>query len=86
LAVEVLSAGNTSAEMERKRREYFDAGVQLVWMIEPRARTVAVFTSPAESRALGVDDVLDGGNVLPGFSLKLRDLFAELDREAGAQK
>ena len=43
--IEVLSISNTRSEMARKRREYFQAGVRLVWMIDPRRRTVAVFTA-----------------------------------------
>jgi len=82
LVVEVVSEGNTVAEMDRKRREYFRAGVRLVWMIEPKDRTAAVFTSPEQSARLDEAQTLDGGAVLPGFALPLRDLFAELDREA----
>src|SRR5205807_773671 len=44
LAVEVLSEGNTQEEMERKLKEYFLAGVRLVWFVEPDARTVTVYT------------------------------------------
>src|SRR5262249_18986495 len=44
LAVEVLSERNTRPEMKRKRREYFLAGVSLVWLVDPRKRTVTVFT------------------------------------------
>ena len=80
LVVEVVSEGNTVAEMDRKRREYFRAGVRLVWMIEPKDRTAAVFTSPEQSARLDESQTLDGGAVLPGFVLPLRDLFAELDR------
>ncbi len=46
LAVEVISQGNTNAEMERKLREYFDAGTRLVWFVYPKTRTVHVYTSP----------------------------------------
>src|SRR5205809_4119104 len=46
LAVEVLSEGNTPEEMQRKLREYFLAGVRLVWMIDPRKRRAEVYTSP----------------------------------------
>lgn len=84
LAVEVLSEGNTREEMARKRRDYFDAGVRLVWIVDPRARTVAVYTSPDASVTLDADQTLDGGAVLPGFTLSLGDLFAELDRQAHA--
>ena len=80
LAVEVLSTSNTPGEMARKRLDYFTAGVRLVWEINPDARTVSVYTSVDTTRVLTVADTLDGGAVLPGFTLPLRDLFAELDR------
>jgi Uma2 family endonuclease len=80
LAVEVLSASNTPAEMERKRGEYFRAGVRLVWIADPGSRTVDVYTSPDQVTRLTEADTLDGGAVLPGFALSLRDWFAELDR------
>jgi Uma2 family endonuclease len=83
LAVEVLSRTNTPREMERKRQEYFAAGVKLVWMVDPDRRTVTVFTSTDVSREYTPADTLDGGLVLPGFSLSLQKLFAELDRQAG---
>lgn len=80
LTVEVLSRSNTRGEMTRKRGEYFRAGVRLVWEIDPRARTVRVYTSESAYTDLTVADVLDGGAVLPGFAVPLADLFAELDR------
>ena len=79
LAVEVLSASNTPKEMERKRREYFDAGVRLVWSVDIKTRTVAVYTSPENPRIFTEQQSLDGGDVLPGFTLPLGPLFAELD-------
>jgi Uma2 family endonuclease len=82
LAAEILSASNTPREMARKRREYFESGARLVWLIDPASRMVAVFTSPDASVNLSESDVLDGGAVLPGFTLVLRDFFAELDRRA----
>jgi Uma2 family endonuclease len=81
LAVEVLSKGNTKAEMKRKRHDYFSAGVRLVWLAEPKTRTVDVYTSEKRFTQLTVDDVLDGGDVLPGFRLSVRAWFAELDRQ-----
>lgn len=77
LAVEVLSPGNTAAEMRRKLREYFAAGTELVWHVDPSSRSVTVFTAPDQSTVLEGDAVLTGGDVLPGFALSLRDLFAE---------
>lgn len=83
LAVEVLSRSNTPTEMKRKRSEYFAAGVQVVWMIDPEARSVTVFKTPAESQQLTAGDTLTGAPVLTGFSLPLRELFSHLDRQAG---
>ncbi len=80
LAVEVLSPSNTQQEMARKRREYFAAGVRLVWEVDPRARTVAIFDDPERSTVLDASMALDGGDVLPGFALPLGELFGELDR------
>jgi Uma2 family endonuclease len=81
LAVEVLSRSNTPGEMAAKRQDYFTAGVELVWEIDPDTRTVAVYTSPTQSTTLRVGDSLDAGPVLPGFTLPLAQLFAELDRQ-----
>lgn len=75
LAVEVLSKGNTPEEMSRKLREYFAAGVCLVWYINPRRRSVEVFTNPEPRVELGPNDILDGGEVLPGFWLSLKSLW-----------
>ena len=83
LAVEVLSDSNTRAEMDRKYREYFASGVHVVWEVDPRLRTVAVYLDPEDSSIHRQGDTLDGGTVLPGFALVVRDLFAELDRERG---
>lgn len=84
LAVEVLSPSNTAREMGRKLQEYFEAGVRLVWIIDPRRRTCAVHTAPEQPVVLTAADVLDGGPALPGFQLRLADLFAELDRTGDA--
>jgi Uma2 family endonuclease len=81
LAVEILSPSNTPAEMARKLREYFAAGVRLVWVIDPEARTAAVFTDLDRSTVLTEAETLEGGEVLPGFVLPLRDFFGELDRK-----
>ncbi len=77
LAIEVLSKGNTRKEMADKLADYFAAGVRLVWYIDPARRTARVFTAVDRSRLLRESDTLDGGEVLPGFVLPLRSLFAE---------
>jgi Uma2 family endonuclease len=80
LAIEVLSKRNTKKEMVRKRKEYFRSNVSLVWEINPRKRTVRVYTAIDEFRDLTASDTLTGDPVLPGFTLPLAQLFAELDR------
>lgn len=80
LAIEVLSRGNTRGEMERKLKDYFDAGVQLVWYIDPQTRTAEVFTSPNDVEELAEDDALDGKDILPGFTLSLRGLFEKAEQ------
>lgn len=78
LAVEVLSDGNTVAEIDRKRREFFAAGTRLIWVIDPDPRTVEVYADPRQPdlmTLLRATDTLDGGAVLPGFALPLAELF-----------
>ncbi|MBY0524124.1 MAG: Uma2 family endonuclease [Gemmataceae bacterium] len=75
LAVEVISRSNTKKEIARKRREYFTHGASLVWEIDPRKETVAVYTSLKKPTVLGIEDSLDGGKVLPGFKLRVSKLF-----------
>jgi len=81
LAIEVLSESNTEREMARKYREYFQAGVQLVWEVDPKNRTVEVYTAADQSNLFNEIQTLDGGSVLPGFTLPLAQLFGELDRQ-----
>ena len=81
LAVEVLSPGNTAAEMTRKRAEYFAGGTRIVWIVDPRAHTFAVYgPGQAEPVVFGIGDVVDAGDVLPGFTLAVADVFAQADR------
>ena len=88
LAVEVISPGNTREEMDDKRDDYFRSGVALVWYVYPLRREVHVFTSPDAVAVLSATAtldsataMLDGGTVLPGFTLPLADLFAEPSSE-----
>jgi Uma2 family endonuclease len=77
LAIEVISPSNTAGEMERKRRDLFQAGMRLFWETNPRSRTAVVWTAVDQSTSLTEHDSLDGGDVLPGFTVQLADLFAE---------
>ncbi|MFO0809089.1 MAG: Uma2 family endonuclease [Gemmataceae bacterium] len=82
LAIDMLTADNTAAEMARKRADYFATGVKLVWQIDPDARTAQAFAGPDVAVVLDDAGTLDGGTVLPGFALSLADLFAKLDIKA----
>ena len=84
LTVEVLSQSNTPKEMDKKRREYFKAGVEVVWIVDPVSRSVDVYTSPGKCVTRHEADTLDGSAILPGFVLSLRELFSELDRVGNA--
>ena len=80
LAVEVLSESNTRKEMALKLREYFEAGVRLVWYVDPPTRSVRVFTGVETWTDLGIEDTIEGGDVLPGFRLSLKDWFEKSER------
>jgi Uma2 family endonuclease len=76
LAVEVISAGNTRQEMERKLREYFQAGVEQVWYLYPNTREMHVYTDKNSHEVITESQSLDGGEILPGFTLPLKTLFS----------
>lgn len=75
LAVEVLSKSNTKSEMKRKLGEYFEAGVTVVWVVDPKTKTVRVHTAPNQSTLLTEHDTLEGGAALPGFRVRVSEFF-----------
>ncbi|WP_165074614.1 Uma2 family endonuclease [Paludisphaera rhizosphaerae] len=80
LAVQVLKRTNTPGEMARRLDEYFRTGVRLVWLVDPRKREVRVYGSPtAPAVVLTAADVLEGGEVVPGFRLALGEWFAQAE-------
>lgn len=81
LAIEVLSKGNRPNEMKRKVKEYFASGTRLVWLIEPSSRSALVYMSPESSFKVERGGTLDGGDILPGFKLPLKKIFADVDRK-----
>ena len=76
LAVEVQSPDQTDKFMVDKAAYYLANGVRMVWLIYPEKRLVEVLT-PDARHLLNDADTLDGGDVLPGFSLSISDIFAE---------
>jgi Uma2 family endonuclease len=81
LAVEVVSPSNTHRDVLDKLVDYFRAGVSLVWIISPQHGQVYVYTAVKDVTVLDRNDTLDGGDVIPGFTLPLATLF---ESEAGA--
>jgi len=79
LAVEVLSPGNTRAEIDVRLCEFFESGAQIAWIVHPEEQTAAIYHSPADRLILGPNQSLDGERLLPGFSCPLADLFRGWD-------
>jgi Uma2 family endonuclease len=75
LAVEVLSPSDRRRSVLDKVGEYLDAGVRLVWVIDPEKRRAAVYRTATEGRFVAPDGELDGEDVLPGFRCRLSDLL-----------
>lgn len=79
LAVEIISQGNTLAEMERKVNDYLSAGTMAVWIIDPATRTALVHAAVASGGAvrtvIETTGELQAEDTLPGFSLKLATVF-----------
>lgn len=73
-AVEVVSPGNEASEMHNKVLDYLRYGTRLIWIIYPDSKTVVVHTHSG-ARIFWLEDTLDGGDVLPGFSLPVREIF-----------
>jgi Uma2 family endonuclease len=79
LAVEVVSPTNDFDEVLQKVSEYFEAGVELVWVVIPSRKQVYVYRSETDLRVLTLSDHLDGENVLSGFSFSVAELLEEID-------
>ena len=77
MAVEIRSPSNTTAEIAAKTNEYLEAGTRLVWVVDPPSQTVRVHEPGRAPRAVPAEGVLHGGDVLPGFTLPLAELFSE---------
>lgn len=75
LVIEIVSPSNSATEIQEKVLEYLEVGANLVWVVDPRIRTVTVFRSKTDVRVLTEEGILDGGDVVPGFQLAIAELF-----------
>jgi Uma2 family endonuclease len=76
LAVEVLSPSNSGSQMRVKITNYLLAGTT-VWVVDPELKQIEIYVPGQTPRILGVEDTLDGGSILPGFQLRVSDLFPD---------
>ncbi len=76
IAIEVLVSEEYRKDTRAKIKEYLFYSVPLVWLVDPDSKTVMVYKGNMRGTELGDDDILDGGDVLPGFACKVSDLFA----------
>jgi Uma2 family endonuclease len=76
IAVEVLSPDDRAGEVNAKVHEWLQAGSRIVWVVDPETETVSVWRSRTDIVVLGTSDTLSGGDVLPGFSLPVAQVFA----------
>lgn len=75
IAIEVVSPYDNARNLEAKVQEYLEAGVRLVWVFYPDSSTVHVYRPGSSAARLGTDDTLEGEDVLPGFSVRVADVF-----------
>ncbi|MGN6368267.1 MAG: Uma2 family endonuclease [Phycisphaerae bacterium] len=75
LAVEVMSPSDTAEELDEKIQQWLAAGTKIAWVVNPKSQTVTVYDSPSTARILHIDESLTGGDLLPGFTLPLREIF-----------
>jgi Uma2 family endonuclease len=78
LAVEIRSPGDSMSDLARLAGDYLAAGARLVWIVDPESATVRVCSPGVASRTLTGADVLDGGELLPGFEMTISEVFADL--------
>ena len=77
LVIEIVSSSDRWSEIRKKIGEYFAAGVDRVWIVEPERRKVAVFSEPTKMIELAEADTLRGEGALAGFELAVSDLFTD---------
>ncbi len=77
LVAEIVSANDRYTEIAEKVRRYLEDGVQVIWLVDPFERIVIVYTAGSNQQTrLTEGDALDGGSVIPGFSMPVAALFA----------
>lgn len=76
LVVEVVSPSDRFTDLHDKVMLYLNAGVQIVWVVDPERKTITEYTPDSPTRAFNVGDTIGGGDILPGFELSVSELFS----------
>ena len=76
LVVEVISPGDLYTDVDEKVADWLDAGTRMVIIVNPRKRTVKVYRSASDIKLLQEGDTLDGGDVVPGWQMPVKEIFA----------
>jgi Uma2 family endonuclease len=77
LVVEVISPNDLYADVDEKVADWLTYGTRLVWLVNPRRGTIAAYRPGEPVRVLAENDVLDGADVVPGWTLAVRELFSQ---------
>lgn len=77
LVVKIISPGDLWLDVQQKIEDYFEGGVQHLWVVEPEQKTLSVYHSPTDIKKLYVPDTLHGEGTLQGFTLPLAQLFED---------
>ena len=75
LAVEVVSPSDTVNEVDEKVKAWLDAGTRVVWVVNPKGRTVTIYRSATDIEILTEDNELSGGDVVQGFRCRVAEIF-----------
>lgn len=75
MTAEVVSPSDTASSVNGRLLEFLDAGTRLLWVVDPASRSVLVYRSRRDVRALGAGETLEREEILPGFTVPLDDLF-----------
>jgi len=75
IVLETRSLNDTKREVADKVERWLEAGVRLVWDLDPEAKVLTVYRGGQPPTALGIDDTLDGGDILPAFTVPIAKIF-----------
>ena len=77
LVVEVLSPSDRASEVVAKLEMYQEAGVPLIWLVDPDKETITIIAAGQPTRVVKQGDTLDGGEVLPDFTVPVAEIFSQ---------